>query len=103
MIHHAGAAKQANWQKGTLGGNSTLGFSKVCNLTSELLLNEQHCRQKSVLAQDTSKFVKFAFFRSHQNHPNIIDSFTEHLHNSQIERSLEAAQAPKEIFNSNKT
>ena len=102
MIHHVGAAKQANWQKETLGGKSSLGVSKVCNLTSELLLNEQHC-QKSALAQDTSKFVKFAFFSSHQNHPNIIDSFPEHLHNSQIERSLEAAQASEEIFNSDKT
>ena len=47
--------------------------------------------------------VKFAFFRSHQNHPDNIDFFPKHLHNSQIERSLEAAQASEEISNSNKT
>ena len=93
MIHHAGAAKQANWPKGTLGGKYTLGFSKVCNLSSDLVLNKQHY-QKSALAHDTFKFVTFAFLRSHQNHTDNIDCFSKHLHNSQIERSLEAAQAP---------
>ena len=84
MIPHAGAAKQANWPKGTLGGKYTRGFSRVRNLKH--LLNSPLEQEKHL--------VKSVFFRSHQNHPDIIDCFPEHLHNSQIERSLEAAQAP---------